>query len=1005
MAVPDKNELIGSSVTESQFKLNLGVIVDFLKYVENQNLTVGLNIFDASKVTVGKYVDYLSGNLGNNPSFSASDFCEISPNTDYRVPYGYYQQLAFYDDSRTYISGLANVFPTYEFITPPNSKYVRFTIDTDSVSTFMVCKSLEFPVDYVPYLLTKNGLTVDADLIKNLPIKIKEWLGFNSINIVDTRKIIAGKYVVYSNGLLGDNSDFVAAGPYPVKPNTLYKVSSNYVQQFAFYDENMVYISGLANPDVNSQFTTPANAKFAKFSIQSAILNAVVIAENSLFPAAYVPYTLNIENLQLTRGQVLNNIDDIQVGLGFDPVNIIDPTKVIQDKYIVYTTGGLGNNNDFVATEAYEIKPSTEYQTSSFYVQQFAFYDEDGVYISGLADPGADKKFTTPANAKFIRLSVPKTQLSTLVVAESDIFPDSYASHNVKIAKDLIVGAVNVKNTDIFVSADVSDTSAAFTGKNAIQLALNSITDAGPNNRYTIRAKKGLYKVDQAADFIGYIGYPAMIEMKDYVDIVGQGEDNTIVWAELPHNDGDIGPSFDGNTYPRNQYQTVYNFAKEATAKDITFVAKNLRYTLHQDNPKGANTQRWYENVGWVFKGDKGSLNSLGIGTFEGEETYLEGGKSVTDNGAPFACHNNIAFNKPSLFSFKSYNFTSITNKVAIFLQSDGSLLQDKLNLVGCSFGGASYIFQYVDIWLTGNTAQNRDTFNHAEWNVFGHGNDPFLFDNTISSGLSLRIRSNATGAGTSIRFDKNSSAYPLLIKNNQANSDASLYIDSREFVDGYIAQDGSVGLAAQAWGCKDLSEGAYLYDGGVNYTSLGVRLGNCSSLNKTLGVVVNGVLNNVLFDKDYTVMTNAQIVTEINTKLSGATADLYIYGRDYFPTMPDVAETVYNASATYIPKGSVVAKSNGTVRLANGTDTVYGIALDNIPVMSTTSDGVKKGQGRVLKRGYIYSNQSKAHFVLADNQNPAVGTRFSVNNGQLVTDANGKISVDIDQGVISINC
>ena len=39
MAIPDKNDLIGSTVTESQFKLNLGAIVDFLKYVENQSPT------------------------------------------------------------------------------------------------------------------------------------------------------------------------------------------------------------------------------------------------------------------------------------------------------------------------------------------------------------------------------------------------------------------------------------------------------------------------------------------------------------------------------------------------------------------------------------------------------------------------------------------------------------------------------------------------------------------------------------------------------------------------------------------------------------------------------------------------------------------------------------------------------------------------------------------------------------------------------------------------------
>jgi len=151
--------------------------------------------------------------------------------------------------------------------------------------------------------------------------------------------------------------------------------------------------------------------------------------------------------------------------------------------------------------------------------------------------------------------------------------------------------------------------------------------------------------------------------------------------------------------------------------------------------------------------------------------------------------------------------------------------------------------------------------------------------------------------------------------------------------------------------------------------------------------------------------MSNAAILAEINAALTGATVDLYSYGRDYYPMMTDVAETVYNNGATYIPKGSVVTKSQGTVKLANGNDKVFGVALDDIPVMTTTAEGLKKGQGRVLKRGYIYADQTKAHFVLADNQNPAIGTKFSVNNGQLITDPSGRISVDIDVGVISINC
>ena len=266
-------------------------------------------------------------------------------------------------------------------------------------------------------------------------------------------------------------------------------------------------------------------------------------------------------------------------------------------------------------------------------------------------------------------------------------------------------------------------------------------------------------------------------------------------------------------------------------------------------------------------------------------------------------------------------------------------------------------------------------------------------------------IRSTATGANNTIRFNTAASAYSVLVKNNHGNTDTNLYSNQREFIDGYIVQDGSAGLPAQAFGCLDLAEIAYVLDGGVIYTSMGKRLGNLSSSSKTLVVIVNGVNNTITFNKDYSNMSNAQIIAEINAQLTNATADLYCYGREYYPTITDMSELCYNNGSTYITKGSLVTKQGGYVKLANGNDKVYGVALDDIPVMITTSEGVKKGTGRVLKRGYILTDKSKAHFVLADNQSLAVGTRFSVSNGQLVTDSNGKISIDIDAGVVSINC
>ncbi|WP_396234740.1 hypothetical protein [Acinetobacter baumannii] len=973
------------------------------------------NIIDLSKVLGEHYVEFSTGKIIPSANFNVCGFYEVKPLTQYKTSSNYFQQFCFYDAEYKYISGMSKVdTSSFTFTTPANAKYIRLTVDKGLENSLVVAEKSLFPKEYEPYGLRFKDLFIEAKQLPELYSFIAATLALEPINIIDQKRVVNDTYVNYSNGEIGYVEGYYAAGPYEVEGNTDYSVTTAYDQQFAFYDENMAYISGQKNTGIGKSFKTPANAKYVKFTVKKTDLATLVVAKKDIYPSEYLSNDINIANyLRLYGSQVLDLPEVLDDFIGAEDVNIIDTSKIVDNAYVMFENGGLGFNADYYAAGPYKISPSTVYKASSNFSQQFAFYDENMAYISGQSLPDDDSTFTTPANAKYIKLSILKTIINTVVVAKREIFPSSYVPNKVKLTNNLMIKGSSVNRTEIWVSPDLNEanTKFKFKGPNAIQLALNSIVDATATNRYVIKAKKGLYKISKAVDFIGYRGYPAMIEMKDYVDIEGQGENNTIIWAELPYDDADIGPSVDGNVYPRLQYQTIYHYAKDAHVKDLTFIAKNLRYTLHQDNPKGAHATHNYHNVGFVYKGDKGALNPLGIGTWEGEETYLYGGRSHSDIGHAFACHNNTQFNVPSGWFFEDFSFSSITNKYAILMQSDGSLLQDKLKLSGCSFGGVAYMLAYIDIWLTGNTALNRDSFNHAEWHVFGHGNDPFLFENLINTGLCLRFKSNTVGQGKTIRFDTTSSAFETLIKNNQSNADSAIYVDSREYIDGYIAQDGSIGLPAMAFGCKDLTDGAYLYDGGVKYTSLSVRLGDCRTVNKQLKLTVDGVVNTVNFNKDYSGMSNQNILNAINAQLTNVVADLYVYGRDYYPTITDVAETVYNwnsdegAVQAYIPKGSLVSKVKGTVRIATGNMKVYGVALDDIPVMSTTSDGIRKGQGRVLKRGYISTNPANAFYVLADNQNPVIGTRFNVLNGQLVTDPKGTISVDIDDAVVSINC
>jgi hypothetical protein len=193
-----------------------------------------------------------------------------------------------------------------------------------------------------------------------------------------------------------------------------------------------------------------------------------------------------------------------------------------------------------------------------------------------------------------------------------------------------------------------------------------------------------------------------------------------------------IGLSVNGGNYPRIRYQTLYTYAENALIQGVKFIAKNIRYAIHLDNPAGANKRHDFKDVSFIFKGDKGSQQALGVGTSTGEETYFNGGSCHSDVGVPFYCHNNSKFLKPSLMSFKDYSFSSNVGKYALNLQNDGSLVKDKVELIGCSFSGSAYVILYDEAWLQKNTAQKYDSFDHAEWTFTGYGNDPFLFENNV---------------------------------------------------------------------------------------------------------------------------------------------------------------------------------------------------------------------------------------------------------------------------------
>jgi len=120
------------------------------------------NLFDKTTITIGKFVNWITGNLSVNLAYDASDYIPVISGMEYfynigsAAPY-----LAWYDSSKAFISGTnTNPFP---LVAPINAKFIRFTITSgtaDLIQFELGSFSTALQPNYIP--------TFDfANVIKN----------------------------------------------------------------------------------------------------------------------------------------------------------------------------------------------------------------------------------------------------------------------------------------------------------------------------------------------------------------------------------------------------------------------------------------------------------------------------------------------------------------------------------------------------------------------------------------------------------------------------------------------------------------------------------------------------------------------------------------------------------------------------------------------------------------------------------------------------------------------
>jgi hypothetical protein len=226
------------------------------------------NLFDKTTVTSGYYINYTTGLIAANASYSASDYIPVNPSTQYYATYP--GQFAFYTANKVFISGI-NGTPN-PFTTPSSAAYVRLSMLTTNVSTMQ----LELGSTATSY--SSFGAKLDTSTVEDgfpsSKLDITVVGGVPSKNLFNLITITSGFYVNYLTGALVTAAGYNASDYIPVSPSTVYVVNSDIagIEQFAFYTSDKVFISGLINVNgVSSlKYTTPPTAAYVRHTVRNA---------------------------------------------------------------------------------------------------------------------------------------------------------------------------------------------------------------------------------------------------------------------------------------------------------------------------------------------------------------------------------------------------------------------------------------------------------------------------------------------------------------------------------------------------------------------------------------------------------------------------------------------------------------------------------------------------------------------------------------------------------------
>lgn len=285
----------------------------------------------------GSFIYKTDGSIGNNASYSASQFIEIINDTgDYilnmKIAGNVVAAIAFYDSTQNYINSIPEgEFNDYNIKFPDNAAFFRLSIQNINKPSFS--------------LFIKYNYAKQSDLDKKLENPLSEY----TVNWLD------GHYISNIDGTVGTTtvgfsaSQFIEVSSHLACRITL-RVSGNVAAAIAFYDFNQNLISLINSvPEINwveQQIYFPEDTTYIRITAQNTYIAdfSLELGESYVFESQLNNVENRVAVLEEGRGQIANlqeyiNLNRV-VNLGAQTFNITSPLIIPNNTRISGVRGG-----------------------------------------------------------------------------------------------------------------------------------------------------------------------------------------------------------------------------------------------------------------------------------------------------------------------------------------------------------------------------------------------------------------------------------------------------------------------------------------------------------------------------------------------------------------------------------------------------------------------------------------------------------------------------------------